>query len=515
MSSINYTRRNFLKSVGLGAAAVVISGSVGLQSVAGQKQQLPNIVFILADDMGYGDLGCQNPQSKIPTPNLDKIAKQGMRFTDAHSPSAVCTPTRYGILTGRYCWRSRLKEWVLWEWGAPLIEPGRLTVGNLLQKQGYHTAAIGKWHLGFDWPTTDGKRPSPKGMPENTDFTKPIKNGPLTRGFDYYFGVDLPNSPPYCYIENDHTIGIPSVPKPKEIYGWDGPMLPDGWDLEKILPDLTDKAVSHIDKHAKGSPGKPFFLYFSLTAPHTPIAPAYEFRYRTNAGAYGDFVFQLDWTVGQVVEALKRNGMYQNTLLIFTSDNGSCSLDGYRMHGTMNGVRDKFGHNPSGPWRGIKADVWEGGHRVPFIARWPGKIPMNTTCDETISLVDLMSTTAAIVGRKLPENAGEDSYNILPALLGEEYDKPIREATVEHSGDGMFAIYQGKWKLILGRGSGGFSKPKRFEPGSGEPLGQLYDLEEDPAEAKNLYQQHPDVVGHLTALLEKYKKQGYSRPIKN
>jgi len=512
MNSKNYTRRSFLKDVGLGISSVVMSSFVGSESLAKQKRQLPNIVYILADDMGYGDLACQNPQSKIPTPNLDELARQGTRFTDAHSGSAVCTPTRYGILTGRYCWRTRLKEWVLWGFGEPLIEPDRLTVGRLLQKQGYHTAAIGKWHLGFDWPTKDGKPQTNTGS--NVDFTKPIKNGPLTRGFDYYFGVDLPNSPPYCYIENDRTIGVPSVPKPKDMFGWDGPMLAEGWDLEKVLPDLTEKAVSHIDKHAKGSPGKPLFLYFALTAPHAPVAPAYEFRYRTSAGGYGDFVFQLDWTVGEVVKALKRNGMYENTLIIFTSDNGSCGLDGYGMYGEINGVKKKFGHNPSRPWRGMKADAWEGGHRVPFIASWPGKIKPGTTCSETISLVDFMSTTAAIVGQKLPDNAGEDSYNILPALLGEEYEKPIREATVEHSGDGMFAIYQGEWKLIFGRGSGGFSKPKRIKPGPGEHLGQLYNLKEDPAEAKNLYQQRPDVVGHLTALLEKYKNQGHSRPAK-
>ena len=505
----NTTRRDFLKAVGLGAFAVATSRALLAASKAVSKSAgRPNIIFILADDMGYGDLNCQNPESKIPTPNLDALAGEGVRFTDAHSPAAVCTPTRYSILTGRYCWRTRLKNWVLWSWGQPIINPDRLTVPEFLKNHGYNTACIGKWHLGMDWPTIDGKLPEPKGMPKNIDFSKPIKNGPLSHGFDYYFGVDVPNFPPYCYIQNDRTVGIPTVPKPEDMFGIPGPML-KGWDLIKILPDLTKRAVDYIDQKAKS--GNPFFLYFPLTAPHTPIAPAARFRGKSKAGDYGDFVYQVDDIVGRVMKALKRNGIEDKTLIIFTSDNGSPARDGTGMSGEIGSVR-RFGHNPSWLLRGMKADTWDGGHRIPFIARWPGRIKPNTTSDETISLVDFMVTVAAILGDKLPENAGEDSYNILPALLGQKLSNPIREATVHHSGDGMFAIRQGKWKLILGRGSGGFSKPRRIEPEGSEPKGQLYNLEEDISETINLYNQRPDIVRHLEKLLDKYKKQGRSAP---
>ena len=499
------TRRDFLKAVGLGAFAMAMPRTL---LAAGKSIDRPNIIFVLADDMGYGDLNCQNPESKIPTPNLDALAGEGIRFTDAHSPTAVCTPTRYSILTGRYCWRTRLNKGVLKPWDQPLINPNRLPVSEFLKNHGYNTACIGKWHLGMDWPTIDGKLPQPKGMPKNIDFSKPIKNGPLSHGFDYYFGVDVPNYPPYCYIENDRTVGIPTVPKPKDMFGAPGPML-DGWNLTKILPDLTKKAVDYIDQKAKS--GNPFFLYFPLTAPHTPITPAAQFKGKSKAGDYGDFVYQVDDTVGQVMKTLKRNGIEEKTLIIFTSDNGSPARDGTDMCGETGSVR-RFGHNPSWLLRGMKADTWDGGHRIPFIARWPGRIKPYTTSDETISLIDFMATVATIIGDKLPGNAGEDSYNILPALSGQKLSKPIREATVHHSGDGMFAIRQGKWKLILGRGSGGFSKPRRIEPEGSEPKGQLYNLEEDISETINLYNQRADIVKHLEKLLDKYKKQGRSAP---
>ena len=480
----------------------------------------PNIILIMADDMGYGDVSCQNPESKIPTPNLDRLATEGTRFTDAHSPSAVCTPTRYGILTGRYCWRSRLKRGVLWCWDSPLIEPDRLTVGRHLQQHGYGTACIGKWHLGWDWPTTDGEPPIGVGQTRqedsgaNVDFTKPIANGPTTRGFDYYFGTAVPNFPPYCFIENDRTVGIPTQPKADSMFGCPGPML-EGWDLEEILPGLETKAVEYI--RAKGgqssndafgqTQGQPFFLYMPLTAPHTPIAPAEAFKGKSQAGAYGDFVHQIDHLVGQVMQALEDIGAAENTLLIFTSDNGSPGRDGTNMNGAINSVR-QYGHNPSYIYRGIKADVWDGGHRIPFIARWPRHIPSRRVSEETICLVDFMATVAGILGTALPEAAAEDSYNLLPALAGDELAQPIREATVHHSGNGMFAIRQGKWKLVLGRGSGGWS-------GTGEPAdppGQLYDMEIDATEERNLYPEHSEVVEHLTQLLERYQQTGRSVP---
>lgn len=478
----------------------------------------PNIVLILADDMGYGDLACQNPESKIPTPHLDQMAKEGIRFTDAHSPSAVCTPTRYGLLTGRYCWRTQLKRGVLWCWDKPLIEPEKLTLGKLLKEHGYDTACIGKWHLGWDWPTTDGEPPIGMGKTTdddsgtNVDFAEPISNGPITRGFDYYFGTAVPNFPPYCFIENDRTVGIPTISKPKGMFGCPGPMI-EGWKLEDILPGIENKAVEYIN--AKGgqlqneafnqTDGQPFFLYIPLTAPHTPIAPAKEFQGKSQAGAYGDFVHQIDALVGSVNRALEQNNFADNTLIVFTSDNGSPGRDGSNMCGEVNSVR-QYGHNPSYVYRGIKADIWDGGHRMPFVARWPERVPAGTTSDEIICLVDFMATIANILGVDLPLDAGEDSHNILPALMGKKLDKPIREAVVHHSGNGMFAIRQGKWKLILGRGSGGWS-------GSGkpdDPLGQLYNMEVDSPEKHNFYDEHPEIVKHLTNLLEHYKEAGRS-----
>lgn len=479
------------------AALCVMAAGVGCDDAAHR----PNIVVILADDMGYGDLACQNPESKIPTPNLDRIASEGIRFTDAHSPSAVCTPTRYSLLTGRYCWRTELKAGVLGPWDPPLTDPGRLTLPEFLKKHGYDTVCIGKWHLGWEWSRTG----------DAIDFSKPLRGGPLDWGFDYYFGVDLPNYPPYCFIENDRTVGIPTEEKPEDMFGRPGPMM-KGWKLEEVLPKLTEKAVGYI----RAKPGErpftktrdaPFFLYFSLTAPHTPIAPSPEFSGTSEAGAYGDFVFQVDWTVGEIMKALEKSGQAENTGVFFTSDNGSPGRDGTDMGGPLNSVR-RFGHNPSFIYRGIKTDVWEGGHRVPFLARWPGHIESRTVSREIISHVDLMATCAAIVGAALPHNAGVDSYNILPALTGAKLEQPIREATVHHSIDGMFAIRQGKWKLILGRGSGGWTRGGEEE---GPPV-QLYDMEADASETTNLAAEYPEVVEQLANLLLEYDRSGRSVP---
>jgi len=522
MNNNSIRRRDFLQAAGCALGMLLMPGcSMTWARLKNEKRTLPNIVYILADDMGYGDLACQNPDSKIPTPNLDRLVSEGIRFTDAHSPSAVCSPTRYGILTGRYCWRTRLKKSVLWPWEKPLIDAKRLTVGKLMKAHGYDTACIGKWHLGWDWPTTDGKEPVGIGKTNvassgsNVDFKKAIANGPTTRGFDYYFGTAVPNFPPYCFIENEMTVGIPTGKKPDDMFGSPGPIL-KGWKLEEILPGLERKAVEYID--AKGgrinnpafrqTTGKPFFLYVPLTAPHTPIAPARQFRGRSKAGAYGDFVCQVDYVAGQIINALERNGLTGNTLVIFTSDNGSPGRDGTNMNGKTNSVR-RFGHNPSYIYRGIKADAWDGGHRVPFIARWPGRIKPGSVSDGTICHVDLMATCAAILGYELPPNAGEDSYNILPALTGRNLKKPIREATVHHSGNGMFAIRQGKWKLILGRGSGGWSGRGKPE----DPPVQLYDMSIDVSERINLCKEHPNIVEALTKLLQKYKLQGHSRPM--
>jgi arylsulfatase A len=475
----------------------------------------PNVVFILADDLGYGDLGCYNAASKIPTPNLDRLAGEGIRFTDAHAPTSVCTPTRYAILTGRYCWRSRLHRGVLGPWGATLIEPGRLTVPALLKQRGYATACIGKWHLGWKWPTKDGRPPrSGPDRLSNVDFTRPIAEGPTTRGFDYYFGTDLPNYPPYCFIENDRTVGIPSVPNRPE-FNRPGPMLP-GWQRVEILPELTRRAARYVEEAAKASPRKPFFLYFPLTAPHYPIVPAPEFKGKSRAGEYGDFVAQVDWTVGQVLQSVQRAGIAGNTLVIFTSDNGP-EITGEVRPGAYDRIR-QYGHYSMGELRGAKRDAWEGGHRVPLVARWPGKIKPGSTSGEVVSLVDFMATAAAIVGAKLPGDAGEDSYNILPALLGEPLDKPIREATVQHSCNGHFAIRKGDWLLIDHPTGDDNREPAWFKLQRGyvahDQPGELFDLRQDLSERRNLYAQHPEVAGDLKQLLEKYRRDGRSRPSK-
>ncbi|MEN8193379.1 MAG: sulfatase-like hydrolase/transferase [Bacteroidota bacterium] len=507
MKNIEKFNRYLIKPLVL---IIVILSLSSLYSCKDKNDNKPNIIYILADDLGYGDVSCLNPNSKIPTPNIDKLASEGITFTDAHSGSAVCTPTRYGILTGRYAWRSRLQAGVLWIWNPPLIEENRLTVPAYLKDRGYHTACIGKWHLGWNWQDKKGKPVENAGaeLGWKIDFNRQIENGPTKKGFDYYFGTDVPNFPPYCFIENDRTIGIPNIEKPDSIYGRPGVML-EGWDLRQILPELEKKAVQYIHNRAKDD--NPFFLYFPLTAPHTPIAPAKEFQGKSNAGAYGDFVNQVDAVVGRIMEALEQEGIADNTLLIFTSDNGSPGRDGTDMAGPINSV-NKYDHYPSYIYRGIKADIWEGGHHVPFIARWPKKIKAGSKSNEVICLTDFFSTTAAIFNDKLPDNAAEDSYNILPALTGENYDKPIREATVHHSSTGMFSIRQGKWKLEICPGSGGWTLSPEKAMQSGKPMIQLYDLSNDIKEQHNLLNRYPDVVYRLTTLLEQYVERGRSTP---
>ena len=512
-------RRAFCRRAGLaGVAALAPSW---LRAVSGAEPRAappaaprkPNIVYILADDMGYGDLACQNPKSKIPTPNLDRLATQGVRFTDAHAPTAVCTPTRYAVLTGRYCWRSRLQRGVLGPWGETLIESGRLTVASLLKEHGYDTACIGKWHLGWQWPTRDGRRPqSGPDRLSNVDFTRPIGDGPTTRGFDTYFGTDVPNYPPYCFIEDARTVGLPSAPS-TPVFNHPGPMLPE-WKWVDIMPELTRRAVKYIEDAAKASPARPFFLYFPLTAPHFPIVPAPEFQGKSGAGLYGDFVAQVDWTVGQVLEALDRTGLAPGTLVVFTSDNGP-EVSGEIGVGAYERIQ-QYGHASMGDLRGVKRDAWEGGHRVPFLARWPGKIGPGSASNEVICLADLMATAAAIVGAELPASAGEDSYNILPALMGEKLQKPIREATVLHSASGRFAIRQGEWVFVDAPTGGDNREPDWFKKERGyQPHnfpGELYDLSQDLSERRNLYGEHPEIVQRLKALLEKYKAEGRSAP---
>jgi len=474
----------------------------------------PNIIFIMADDMGYGDVSCYNPDSKIHTPNMDKLAAEGIRFTDAHSPSAVCTPTRYGILTGRYCWRSKLKHGVLYGYEPPLIERERLTVAGLLKKAGYSTACIGKWHLGLEFTTKEGQHidfdrsfPWPnadKAMEEKIDFSKPIKGGPVELGFDYFYGTSgCPTcQPPYGFIENEHFVELPSVYHDKPVYTSRPGMMAPSWEHKDADPKIARKAVEYIEKQANSD--QPFFLYLTSDAPHEPceesVVPEFA-RGKSQAGPRGDLVWLFDWMVGQVMDALERIGQTENTLIIATSDNGA--LPGDRIPNEEGKqIYRMYDHKSCGDWRGYKAHIWEGGHREPLIARWPGKIKPDTTTDELVCLTDFMAACAAIVGESIPVNAAEDSYNILPILLGEKTEKPIREDIIHHSSTGVFSIRQGNWKLILGtQGSGGWPPPRDSGPKPESP-GQLYDIAKDPTEQNNLWDHHPDIVERLIILLE-------------
>ncbi|MFW6292259.1 MAG: sulfatase family protein, partial [Spirochaetota bacterium] len=406
----------------------------------------PNIVYILADDLGYGDPGCNNPSSAIPTPNIDRLAAEGMRFTDAHAGSSVCTPSRYAVLTGRYAWRGRLKSGIVWEWDAPLIEDDRSTVASLLREAGYATACIGKWHLGWEWTLTDGSRPNDHvafgemlrherhelGM--RIDYTARLGGGPVDRGFDSYFGVDVPNFAPYTWFEDDHLTDTPTVEKPDHLYGHPGLAVP-GWELEPMVPEFTRRAVGYIEQRA--ATGEPFFLYLPLTSPHSPVVPNEPFRGKSGAGDYGEFVCEVDWVVGRVMDALDRTGAAENTLLIFTSDNGPERRTRDDI-GAWERIRE-YGHYSMGELRGIKRDAWEGGHRVPFVARWPRVTPAGAVCGELVSLSDLMATCAEIVGARLAPDEGEDSVSFMPMLRG-AVTTATRSFAIHHSAAGVFAV---------------------------------------------------------------------------
>lgn len=466
----------------------------------------PNIVYILADDMGFGDVHILNPeQGKIPTPHMDQLGREGMIFTDAHSNSAVCTPTRYGVLTGRYAWRSRLKRSVLSGYSEHLIEPGRETLASLLKKNGYSTGYIGKWHMGWDWPVTGPAVGKGINRSIPIDYTMPIKNGPKENGFEYSYGfcgsLDMP---PYVYVENGMPTAVPekdSVRTAKVAKnGWwrKGPTAPD-FDHWDVLPNLTRRAVQFVEEKAQSD--QPFFLYLPLPSPHTPVLPTEAFVGKSGLDSlYADFVLMTDDAIGQVMQAVKDAGIEQNTIIIVTSDNG-CSPQADFEELLL------LGHNPSYIYRGAKADIFEGGHRVPFIVRWPNAVKAGSICEDTTCLTDMMATCADILGVKLAPDSGEDSVSMLPNLLGTATN-PLREATVHHSIDGTFAIRKGKFKLVDAPHSGGWSAPKR--PNEDLPPIQLYDLESDPSEKNNLYDQYPEVVQQLKALLKKYKQEGRS-----
>ncbi len=483
---------------------------------AAEPTPRPNIVVILADDLGYGDVKCLNPDGKIATPNIDRLAASGIRFTDAHSASAVCTPTRYGLITGRYCWRTKLQSGVLGGLSPRLIEPNRPTIASLLKSAGYTTGCIGKWHLGMNWVLKPGKTVTelsiePREQVFNVEYTRPIQDGPTSVGFDSYFGISASlDMVPYAFIKNDRLTAEPTEdrqfrmrPENANRFTRKGPAAP-GFEATDVLPTLTREAVQFIRDRAE-KPGSPFFLYLPLTTPHTPIAPSKEWTGKSSLGSYADFVMQTDDAVGAVLAALDRHQLTQTTLVIFTSDNG-CSPEA--------DFPDllKKGHNPSYRFRGHKADVYEGGHHVPFLVRWPGVVQPGGTSDQIACLNDIFRTCADVAGVSVPETAGEDSFSLLPVLRGEKTNG-LRQAIVHHSINGSFAIREGPWKLCLCPGSGGWSapRPNRDDTSKLPPI-QLFNLQEDVGERTNLQDKYPDVVERLTKLLDRCVADGRSTP---
>ena len=471
-------------------------------------------MLILADDLGYADVSCYG--GKIQTPHVDRLAAEGMRFTDAHSTSSVCTPTRYGLLTGRYNWRSKLQRGVLGGLSPRLIEPGRMTIASLLKEHDYHTACIGKWHLGMDWVVKPGGDVAEMNIESreqvfNVDYAQPITNGPNSVGFDYYYGISASlDMVPYTFIENDRVVSLPTEDRDflmmhdrtPERRTRKGPTAPD-FDAADVLPIIARKSVEYIDSRAaEAREGRPFFLYVPLASPHTPILPTKKWQGKSGINPYADFVMESDWAVGEILAALDKHKLSGQTLVVFTSDNG-CSPQA-----RFDELADK-GHHPSGPLRGHKADLFEGGLRVPLVARWPGTIAAGTESEQLVCQSDLLATIAQLVEVKLPPEAGEDSISFLATLRTGAASK--RDHLVSHSINGSFAIRRGPWKLLLCADSGGWSAPR---PSSKEAEGlspmQLYNLDDDLGERSNLADQQPGKVGELTALLEQLVAAGRS-----
>lgn len=464
-----------------------------------KEEQKPNIIFILADDLGYGDISSFNEDGKIKTPFIDQLAEEGVKFTDAHTSSAVCTPTRYGIMTGRYNWRSTLKNGVLGGYSKALIPVDRLTIAGFLKKNGYTTAGIGKWHLGWDWANIEAGQ-------DSVDFSKKVGNGPNTRGFDYFYGfcgsLDMA---PYVWIENDMPTMVPTkytVDEGKQSW-WRKGLTSDDFSHEQVLPDITLKTVEFIKKNANTD--KPFFVYMPLPAPHTPILPLDEFKGKSGLdNPYGDFVIQVDWVVGEIMNTLENEGIEDNTVLIFTSDNGCSPQADYAQLETK-------GHDPSYAFRGHKADIFEGGHRVPYVLRWPAKVKKGES-NQLVCTTDLFATAAEIIGVEYPDDVAEDSYSILPAL-GVKSSSALRESIVHHSINGSFAYRKGDWKAIFCPGSGGWSDPTPISEGIDElPAEQLYNLTVDLSEQNNLSMEEPDILEQYRSELTEIVNDGRSTP---
>lgn len=500
--------------------SLTCAGAMTLPAAVSAAEPPPNIIYILADDMGCGDLSAYNPASAWSTPNLDRLAKGGMTFTDAHSSSAVCTPSRYSILTGRYAWRSRLKAQVAYGFSAPVIETGRLTVAEVLRQHGYSTAMIGKWHLGFEWahrqpsdgpnqfdPTDD--EPGPRAVENNAqfaraiDYTKPFHRGPVADGFQSFFGISASlDMEPYVWLRDDHVLTQPTrrVAGSKLPAMWRAGPIADDFAHVDVLPRLTTETVNYLSQQ---DGKKPFFLYLALAAPHTPIVPSKEFAGKTHTTPYGDFCVQVDDAVGQVLRALEKYHLDGNTLVIFAADNGcspAANLD------ELKAVH----HDPQIGMRGAKADIYEGGHRIPFLVRWPGHVAAGAKSAAVVCQIDFMATCAQLLGVALPDTAAEDSVSFLPVLTGNKAQ--VRSSLVNHSINGSFAIRQGPWKLCLCPDSGGWSDPKPGKAPAGSPPFQLFNLDHDPAETTNLYAEHPEIVQQLASLLKSQVLLGRSTP---
>ncbi|MAW60569.1 MAG: arylsulfatase [Planctomycetes bacterium] len=488
----------------------------------------PNILLILADDLGYGDVGCYNPEAKAPTPHLDRMAAEGMRFTDAHSPSTVCTPTRYSLLTGRMAFRTGFRSVFAGIGGPALIEEDRLTLPQMLREQGYATACIGKWHIGMSFFDEQGELIKNRGLEgvQQADFSRAIPDGPIHRGFDHFFGtVSCPTTDWfYAWVEDDR---VPNPPTelldkstlPRHVYSRDcrRGMIADDFNLEEVDLVFLEKSQAWLELHAREKPDQPFFLFHSMQAVHLPSFPAEQFQGKTEAGPHGDFLYEMDWVVGELLATLKRLNLDENTLVIFASDNGPEVL-------TSIDMRNTYGHDGARPWRGVKRDQWEGGHRTPFLVRWPGKIAPGSVSDQMLSLTDVMATCASIVGAALPNDAAEDSFDMLPVLLGEGGGEPVRTHLLSQTISLALAIREGDWKYLDHQGSGGnnYNRDgdwgmKQFALPETDPdaPGQLYDLAADPGETTNLYSQHPERVAAMKAKLEELKASGRSAPLRD
>jgi arylsulfatase A len=484
----------------------LVLGCLLLLSWAGPRSQAgdparPNVIVILADDLGVGDIRATNPAAKIPTPACDRLAREGLTFRDAHTTSAVCTPTRYGLLTGRYNWRSRLAKGVLNGTSPPLIPPERPTLAHLLKAAGYHTAMIGKWHLGWNWIRDEA---------DEIDFAAPVTGGPDANGFDDFFAFAASlDMPPYVWVENGRPTAVPDrregVTREEDRYGWyrKGPIAAD-FKIPEILPEIARRAVAHIRQQA--ATAEPFFLYLPLPAPHTPIVPQPPFRGQSGINPYADFVIQVDHHIGEILDAIDEAGIAEETLVVVTSDNGCSPEANFELLA-------EHGHDPSGGFRGHKADIFEGGHRVTLLARWPAVIAPGRTTAAVACLTDLYPTLAAITGQPAAADqaGGEDGWSLLPVFEGG--GETGRETLISHSVDGSFAIRRGCWKLCLCGGSGGWSPPKEAQAKrQGLPPVQLYDLEADPAETTNLEAEHPEIVADLIARLSDEVRRGRSTP---